>query len=369
MPDEMTVVQEYSVGGFRGNFPDFPIEQSVADGIKELDANPFYAVLPIVPEVGAISNNGLLYDEELVNSIAKQVNENKPGGIFGHLKDEDRNTSYPLPAGTWVGAMREGNTLWGKVYCPPGPGREHIRTLKAVGGQIATSIYGKGKFEKVRDGVKRLTNFKLESLDFAPPARAALGYGAVPHVIAQMDSEQEPIMADKAQVIAELRNARVTPQRGWQPNGTQDDVSEMQNALAERDDRITVLETTVGEFRRREFERAVDAVVAEMTDWPVREAAADSNGKTPKDKLAALRAMFRRAVIDKMGDEQDGARVAEIAAAAWEEIKPIAEMVRDALAGPAAIVGGRVREDGGHKKLEDTPANREAAMSQMGISV
>src|SRR5688500_12195291 len=111
----MDVIREYSVGAFRGNYPDLPIDQSITDGIKELDANPFYAVLPIVPEVGAISANGTLYDEELVRSIEKQINEDRPGGIFGHLKDEERNTSYPLPSGMWVGARREGNTLWGKV--------------------------------------------------------------------------------------------------------------------------------------------------------------------------------------------------------------------------------------------------------------
>jgi len=366
MSDE--IVREYHVSTFRGKVEDVPIADGVdMEEIRRSDPNAMFVTLPIA-EIGAISNNGLLYDESLVNSIVAQINADRPGGILGHVPDEERSTSFPLPAGLWVGAMLAGETLWAKSYVPPGAAREYMGNLKKVGGQIATSIYGKGKFERVRDGVRRLTNFKLESLDFAPPGRAALGMGAIPHVTAEMDSEQEPIMADKAQVIAELRNAKVTPQRGWQPSGETVDVSEMQGLLAERDDRITVLETTVGEFRRREFERAVDAVVVEMTDWPVRETAPDSNGKTAKDKLAALRAMFKRAVVDKMGDEQDSAKVAEMAAAAWEEIKPIAEMMRDALAGPAAIVGGRVSE-GGRKPLEDTPENRDKAMSQMGITV
>lgn len=368
------IIREYTVGEFRGSFPDVPIEQGVLDNLKELDANPFYAVLPIVPEVGAISSNGLLYDEELVSSIEKQINENKPGGIFGHLKDEERETAFPLPSGMWLGAKREGNTLWGKAYVPSGPAREHIRTLMAVGGRIATSIYGRAKkFEKVRDGVKRAVDFKLESLDFAPPSRAALGYGAIPHVTREMETEQEPTMADKEVVIQELLKTTPAPQRGWKPVAESkepagDMVAELSAQLSARDDRITVLETTVQEFQRREFMRAVDAVVAEFTDWPVRESAPDASGKTAKDKLAALRAMFRRAIIDKMGDEHNADLVAEMATAAWEEIKPIAEMMRDALAGPAAIVNGKVRETKA-PALVDTPETREAAMSSMGITV
>jgi len=361
------IIREYTVGRFRGDFPDVDIAPGVdMEALKELDAAPFFATLPIVPEVGAISENGLLYDEELVSSIEKQINENKPGGIFGHLKDEERNTSYPLPSGMWVGAKRIANTLWGKVYCPPGAGREHIRTLKALGGEIATSIYGKGKFEKVRDGVRRLTNFKLESLDFAPPTRAALGYGAIPYVTSEMN--METTMADKQAVIQELRDATVPPQRGWTPSDTAT-VSEMTSQLAARDDRITVLETTVQEFQRREFERAVDEKVAEMTDWPVGETAPDANGKTGKDKLAALRAMFRRAILEKMADDHTVEGIAEITAEAWEGIRPIAEIVRDALAGPAAVVNGRVQATGAVKSLVDTPEARNAAMASMGINI
>jgi hypothetical protein len=376
---EESIVREYSVGKFRGTFPDVEIEASVAEGIKELDANPFYAVLPIVPEVGAISSNGVLYDEELVSSIAQQINENKPGGIFGHLKDEERNTSYPLPSGTWVAAKREGNTLWGKVFLPNGPAKEHIRTLKAVGGEIATSIYGKGKFERVRDGVRRLTNFKLESLDFAPPARAALGNGAIPHVTAEMNTEQEPIMADKAQVIAELtvsdiagipaavRDAIVA--EASKQDETQATIAELTATSAAKDDRITVLETTVAEYQRRDFARVVDEKVAEMTAWAVSDTDKDANGKTSKDKLAALRAMFRRAILEKVGSETKTEAIAEMAAAAWEELKPIAEMLRDALTGPAAVVAARPQGYGGRKVEPPTEQEQRAAMNRMGITV
>lgn len=363
------IIREYAVGEFRGNYPDVPIEQSVLDGIKELDANPFYAVLPIVPEVGAVSNNGLLYDEELVSSIEKQVNESKPGGIFGHLKEEDRATSFPLPSGMWVGAKREGNTLWGKVYVPNGPAREHIRTLKAIGGQIATSIYGKGKFEKVRDGVRRLSNFKLESLDFAPPSRAALGMGAVPHVTSEMEQEQQELDMDKAQVIAELTVDEVPAKlreaiiaEASKQDETQETIAELTNTVAAKEQVIAELTQTVEEMRRERVTSAIDAQVAELTAWQT----ADDEGKA---KLAKLRDLLKAQIVTRLGADYKTERVAEIAQAAWEDIKPIAEMVRDALAGPPAIVNGKVATGNGLPKLEDTPENRQAAASRMGIQV
>jgi hypothetical protein len=180
------IVREYNVGRFRGNFPDVEIADGVnADGIRQRDPDPLYVTLPIA-ELGAISKNGLLYDEFLVSLIGEQINTKRPGGIFGHLKEEERNSSFPLPAGLWVGARRVGDTLWGKAYVPPGAAKNHVQDLKDVGGEIATSIYGRGRYEKVRDGVKRLISFNLESLDFAPPGRAALGLAAVPHITAEM---------------------------------------------------------------------------------------------------------------------------------------------------------------------------------------
>lgn len=374
------IVQEYTVGEFRGNYPIVPIADGVdIEAIKQGDPDALFITLPIA-EIGAVSNNGLLYDEALVDSIAEQINHDRPGGIFGHLKDDDRSTSFPLPSGLWVGAKRHQQRLWAISYIPPGAAKSYVQNLKHVGGQIATSIYGKGKYEKVGDGVRRLTNFKLESLDFAPPSRAALGMGAVPHLTREMETEQEPIMADnKAQFIAELtvsdiagipaavRDAIVA--EASKQDETSATIAELTSTVKAKDDHITVLETTVAEYQRRDFVRAVDEKVAELTNWAVNDSDKDANGKSGKDKLDALRAMFRRAILEKLGAESKLENIAEIATAAWEEIKPIAEMMRDALAGPAAIVNGKVRDTGGRPKLEDTPENRARAVAAMGINI
>lgn len=365
-------VREFNIGHFKGDLPNVPIAEGVdMEAIKETDNDPFFVTLPIVPEIGAVSNNGLLYDEALVNAVQEQINSKRPGGIFGHLKDADRNHSFPIPEGTWVGATRQNDTLWGKAYIPPGAARDYIRRLRAVGGSIATSIYGKGQFKQVRDGVRRLEGFVLESLDFAPPERAALGYGAVPMVTAEMETEQEPIMADKAQVIAELTVADIpAPLRdaivaeATRQDETLTTIAELTSTVAAKDEVISELNQQIETYRRAGVEAAVDSRVAELTDWQVR----DDEGKA---KLAKLRNLLRGQIMTRLGDNLQTERVAEIAEDAWTDLQPLAEMIRDALAGPAAIVKGKVAEltSNGVAKLEDTPEARERELSRMGIAV
>lgn len=376
MTDE--VIREYFVGEFRGDFPDVPIAEGVdLEAIRQRDPDPMFVTLPIA-EVGKVSSNGLLYDEPLVDSIVAQVNSKRPGGIFGHLKDEDRNTSFPLPAGLWVGAARIGQKAWGKSYIPPSAARDYVSNLKAVGGQLATSIYGRGKFERVRDGVRRMLSLDLESLDFAPPGRAALGLGATPHLTSEMspqgataamEQEQEPIMADKAQVISELTVADIPATlreaivaEASQQSGAQATIAELTNTNKAQGEVIAELKTTVETLRRERVLDVVDSTVAELTDWHV-------TTDEDKAKLKSLRDMLTKQIVTRLGDDFKVERVAELASAAFEDIKPIAELVRDALAGPAAIINGKPLAKGGIKPVEDTPENRQRAMDSMGIAI
>lgn len=355
---EETVI-EFNIGEFRGNFPDVDIAAGVdMEALKELDASPFFATLPIVPEVGAISGNGLLYDDELVASLETQINEKRPGGIFGHLKEEERGTSFPLPSGLWVGAKRVGNTLWGKAYLPPGEGREHMRRIKALGGEIATSIYGKGTFEKVRDGVRRLTDFKLESLDFAPPARAALGYGAIPHVTSEMSQEQEAEMPNLQEIISELRSAKVPPAGTWVA-GSEEEVSEM---------------TVVRELLGADEQANVPALIAEMQGQLAEYRQATVNARISELVTDGVKLPRARGIVTRLvkANNPQSVEEAEAAYASVIEMEDVAELLTvavQAAAGPSAIVNGRVQATGAFKPLEDTPENRKAAVAAMRINI
>lgn len=355
--NEVPVI-EYIIGEFRGTFPDVPIAAGVnLEELTEADGTPFFVTLPIIPEVGQVSKNGLLYDDQLVNSIEEQINTKRPGGIFGHLRDDQRDTAFPLPAGLWVGAKRVGQTLWAKSYIPPGAGRDHMRRLKAIGGQIATSIYGKGTKEIVRAGVNRLTAFTLESLDFAPPERAALGYGAAPFVTAEMQNQEhrktmnivtinDIPQALREQVIQEYQ--RTAAQR--------EGVAELSTQLADRDTVIAAQQATIAEYQRVQFDNALDGKISELINWTV-------TGEGAQAKVDSFKRTVRSRILAEMGTERKAERIAEVAATVWAEVQPIAETVRDALSGPPAIVSAAQRAT---RKLDDTPETRQAAHAALG---
>lgn len=340
------IIQEYSIGEFRGTFPDVPIADGVdMDALRALDPDPLFITLPIVPKVGAVSRNGLLYDEALVNSIEAQINTKRPGGRFGHLKESERETAFPIPDGMWLGAKRDGETLWAKAYVH-GAAREHVKRLKAVGGAIATSIYGKGDFVKTgQKGVQRLENFDLESLDFAPPERAALRYAAAPIVTREMEQEENPEM-DKTQVIAELTVADIPAALREQI------VAELRSQLGDHQTLLQQQQAVIAEFRRQQFDAAVDAQVAELTNWQIA-------GEEAKKKIEALRRMLRSRIVAELAG--DATKLATVVETVWADLQPLAETVRDALAGPPAIVGGRGRN--ARAEFKDTPETRAEARS------
>lgn len=193
-------------GGHPKNVPHFPGVN--LESLTEGDNDPQYLIIPVA-EADVISANGVFYNEEFLAEIEKQMIAKRPIGNQGHIKDEDRDSIFPTPAGYWVGATRSGKTLWGKSYLPPNhPMREIVQRLKAVGGTIATSIYGTGErvWDKSRGAFVAIpSKFNLESIDFAPSERAGVGSLArVPVVVSEMMKQEDVKMPEKADIIKEL---------------------------------------------------------------------------------------------------------------------------------------------------------------------
>ena len=362
MPEQ---IREYVIGEFRGSFPDVPIAAGVnMDEIKTIDPEPIFVTLPIIPEIGMVSKNGLLYDEALANNVEEQINIKRPGGIYGHLSNVNRDTDFPYPVGIWVGAKRVGKSLWAKAYMMPGEARNHVRMLKATGGSIATSIYGTGAYEAVREGVRRLKDFNLESLDFAPPERAALGYGAAPIVTSEF--AQAP--AGRAEEIRNMTMVTVKDvpqalaeqiiQEFVQRNGRRDDVAELTQQVTDRDAIIAELRTSVQASLVREFDTVLDTEIAKLINWQVK-------GEAAQAKVDAFKRTLRSRIVAEMGAERKAERIATVVAEVWKDLQPIAETLRDALAGPPAIVGSHRR--GQVAKFEDTPEARQRARAQFGF--
>lgn len=175
-------------------------------------------------------------------------------------------------------------------------------------------------------------------------------------------------MADKAQVIAELTLADIPATlrdaivaEASKQDETQATIAELTSTVTAKDEVISELNKQVDAFRLERLTAAIDTRVAELTDWQVTDDAG-------KEKLKKMRDLLKSQILTRLGSDPKAERVAEMADAAWEDLKPIAEMMRDALSGPAAIVNGKVRETG-RPKLEDTPENRQRAAAEMGINI
>jgi hypothetical protein len=67
------------------------------------DKNPLFVTIEAVND--SVSKSKRRYTPEVIADIAKQINENKPDGYDGHLKDEDRAFVRPKSQTIWLGAI------------------------------------------------------------------------------------------------------------------------------------------------------------------------------------------------------------------------------------------------------------------------
>lgn len=372
---EETQIIETTQHDFRGEFPVVPTYETVDTALLlRGDDDPFHVTLPIA-QSGRISENGLEYTPELVGVIAEQLAQGK-GGIRGHIPADQEGSADPVYEVYWIGHMVENDKLWAKGYVPPGATREHIRRLKAIGGHLGTSIYGKAQKRPTGQNLKgkpiwRADNFVLEQVDFASGQRAALKMGqgfavtketiepeqeAVVEIVKEITIADVPV-AVREQIVAEAKvkadAARVTELETkvaeLEPLAAR--VAELEKAAEEArgvvtrlaetlkveagavETRVAELTTQIAAADRAAFVRELEKAVEEATPWQVI-------GDENRLKLVAFRNTVREMVAARLnGDAQ---KIAETVTGILDgEMKLLAETLRDALAGPSAVIPGK----------------------------
>jgi hypothetical protein len=206
----------------RGSYPNVPIAADVDyAALVAGDDDPQFLTLPI-GMVNAKSGNGRYYDEAFVTELMRQTLATKPIGLMGHLSETERATAFPKESLHWVGAIRDGDLIWGKAYLI-GEARERVRRYKASGKSIATSIdaYAQGPWDESLKAYRMdASTLKLNQIDLAPSDRAGISALArVPMLTTEMQDEvveveQETVVMDKLQVINEMTadDARLLPE-------------------------------------------------------------------------------------------------------------------------------------------------------------
>jgi hypothetical protein len=181
------------ISEFTGSFPEVPIFRDI--DLRELtggEDKPIFVTLPI-GKANAKSGNQRFYDEAFITELEKQVRDNKPIGLMGHLSESDRAFAFPAEAVHWIGTMRVKEYLIGKGYVPSGDSRNRLQRYRATQKKIATSIDARG------DGVwsEQLGAYKmiastlvLNQIDIAPADRAGISdLSAVPLLTQEMATQ------------------------------------------------------------------------------------------------------------------------------------------------------------------------------------
>jgi len=208
------------ISEFQGNFPEIPIYKDV--DLKELtggEEKPVFVTLPI-GKAGAVSGNRKFYDEAFIQELEKQVKQDKPIGLMGHLSSDERSFAFPAEAVHWIGTMRVNEYLLGKGYLPNGESRTRLQRYKATNKKIATSIdaRGEGIWDEQRQALRMLSEtLKLNQIDIAPADRAGISdLSAVPLLTQEMAQQNgiivvRPIIKEKKmekdEVIKELKSS------------------------------------------------------------------------------------------------------------------------------------------------------------------
>lgn len=380
-PDIPNAISEIAYADFKGVFPEVPLAPGVEVGeLTAGDSDPFFITLPIA-EVGLVSANKLRYTEEFCDSLVDQINTDKPTGIRGHIKEDERRYAYPTPAIYWVGAIRETDgKVWAKGYIPPGATREEYRIKKATAAAAATSIYGKPLMIREHADGSYTPVLSLEQVDLAPPKRAAHGKGygfAVTREMGMEPKEREPMDKDTLKAVLNELTGReladlISPAKQAELAALGAPVAEMTNhaaVLAEMMQTVTARESTIaelenkvstqtgelGKLRTRVMESALDAAVEEATPWHVKSEAGTK-------KLDFLRGMLKKAAIAELDGSIEPEAIKTAVGSAVAAHLVIVEMTRDVLAGPNALAGAvDNRAAAVNKSLVSDEEAREAA--------
>lgn len=333
----------------RGDYPDVPLAPGVDyDALVAGDDDPVFLTLPI-GKANVKSGNKRFYDDEWLMELERQALSNKPVGLMGHLRPEDRATAFPDEAVHWVGAARIGELLWGKGYVPPGPVRDRIRRYKATNTKIATSIdaFAEGAWDEALGAYRmKAGTLRLNQIDIAPADRAGIpALAAVPILTTEMEAgentdhpEQESETVDKLEVIREMtpEDAALLPDAvraaivaAVEPAPEVALVHELREALGagEGDD----IKALVAELKAEREERKQEAVKARIAEL----VADEENGV----KVEALRGLVTELVAARNPQTVEDAETAYAAVVEGDALKAaLAAHVRETM-GPAQTTG------------------------------
>jgi hypothetical protein len=270
------------ISELRGAYPNVPISADVDyAALIAGDPEPVFVTLPI-GKANVKSGNNRYYDEAFVTELMRQTLANKPIGLMGHLSEAERATAFPKESLHWVGAVRDGDLIWGKAYLI-GEARERVRRYKASGKSIATSIdaHATGQWDESLKAYRMdAASLRLNQIDLAPADRAGIAdLARVPMLTTEIEApqvevqpEKENKMSDKLTILQEMtvEDARLLPKvvrdAVLADVPTPPQVAMVQELCTALGVEESQLKTTITEMQRVQEQQRKDAIKSRITE-------------------------------------------------------------------------------------------------------
>ncbi len=279
-----------------------PVDAQLLQDVAADDPNPLFVTMNIATE--GVSKNGRHYSRETIQQMCDQINAEVTDGHNGHIKDEDRATARPDPATLWLGArivVKNGKAhLYAKGYVMPEEAklRSYLRRAKAVGKNVAVSVFGKAE-KAVYDVNKKaytLVNFTLQSIDWARSKSEGIPNDGTLVLASEMVNEEGDNSMQREEVIKSLKAEEL---RQHNPEL----VAEMETAAtADQQVSVSEMETITGMVGEKPAE-----AIAEMQRENL-ELKLDQQLAT-KVRAKSARPVLRQMVVAEMEAVQDKATV------------------------------------------------------------
>jgi hypothetical protein len=295
-----------------------PVAKELLEAVAEGDDNPLFVTMNIATE--GVSKNGRNYTREVIQSMADQINAEAVDGNNGHLTAEERATKRPDPVTLWLGArtlVKNGKLhLYAKGYVMPEETRlrSYLKKAKAVGKNVAVSVFGKAEKAVFNAQAKAydLVNFTLQSIDWARSKSEGIPNDNTLILASEMVDEDKEVLAMKRSEV--LQSATAEELRTHNP----DLVAEMEQAAVEA---AGVPVSEMEQITEVLGENPLEAVAEMQTQ--VREYELDKQLQA-KVKVRGARPLIRDMVIGEMAKVEDKSSI------------DVSEMVDTFLAGDEA---------------------------------
>jgi len=352
---QMTLLTEIS-----GPYPEIKLPADV-----DTTTDPLFVTLP-VGQIDARSQNRRNYRRAAMENLRDQVNERRPEGMWGHLRDDEISTEYKPPAIRWLAAViDEQGIVWAKGRPLTDAAREYYRLAKLDNARVGTSIFAWAEMEG--DDVIGLD---LITIDLADPARVGIPMTAArPLITTEMTQDTEAAARSSASVTAEAARSQMPDEK---PVHSIQEGKEMPTELEQAQSQIDTLREQVRSMSQTQQTQSRQIAdfnrVAELLNKPEDVVLALQAVIRQRDDLKAENADLLDATIDSKVAEQ--VKVEAARPIIVEQVKARNPVTRtDVTSALSAVMSmpsvKELLKYGLQKEMGDPqPANRDASNTQ-----